>query len=105
MNVHPSPTEPSGRGSDGRFQPGNSFARGNPHAKRIGELRAALLAAITDEDWRAILAKLVDAAKEGEQWAIREIFDRTLGKPTEADLISRLEALEQILTANRKEAA
>ena len=44
---------------------------------------------------RAVMRALVKAAKAGEPWAVRELFDRTVGKPVEADLIQRLEALEQ----------
>ena len=100
MIQQPSPTESNGRGSDGRFAAGNRYAKGNPYAKRIGELRSALLSALSDDDWRAILTKLFECAKAGESWAIREIFDRTLGKPVECDLLERLEALEATLTTN-----
>jgi hypothetical protein len=39
---------------------------------------------------------LVDAAKAGEPWAVRELLGWTLGRPVEADLMERLEALEAL---------
>jgi len=71
----------------GRFSEGNRAAVGNPHAKRVGELRTALLDAVMPED--------VEAAKGGDVAAARVLFERTLGRPVEADLIERLEVLEQ----------
>jgi hypothetical protein len=95
----PSPNGDNGRTTGGRFAAGNPGGPGNPYAKRIGELRSALLQAVTDEDWTAMIRKLIDEAKAGERWAIGELLTRVLGKPTEADLIERLEALEAALTA------
>jgi len=40
-----------------------------------------LYAAVTDDDMTAIVAKLVAMAKEGNLAAIREVLDRTTGKP------------------------
>lgn len=36
---------------------------------------------ITEEDFGEILAALITQAKKGKPWAIREVLDRTLGKP------------------------
>jgi hypothetical protein len=96
--ITPSPNGDNGRDPAGRFTKGNPGGPGNPFAKRAGELRSALMAALTDEDWQAVVRKLVDCAKAGEPWAIREVFDRTLGKPVEADLLERLEVLETALS-------
>jgi hypothetical protein len=46
---------------------------------------------------QAVAKALLKAAKAGEAWAVRELLDRTLGKPVEADLIERLEALKTSL--------
>jgi hypothetical protein len=80
--------------TSGRFLPGNAGGPGNPYAKRIAALREALLAEVTPEDLRAIVRALVDQAKTGDVTAAREILLRTLGKPLEADLLERIEALE-----------
>ena len=95
--VSPSPNGVIGRDSGGRFATGNRGGPGNPHAKHVGELRSALLAAVTAKDMRAIARTLVARAKAGDVRAIKELLDRTLGKPQEADLIERLGQLEELL--------
>ena len=97
MIQHPSPTDPDGRDGKGRFAAGNKLAKGNPHAKRVAALRSALLNAVTEEDMRQIVGKLIELAKGGDVHAIKELFNRTLGRPQEADLIERLERLEEVL--------
>lgn len=83
------------RDASGKFAQGNPGGPGNPHAKRVGELRTALLDAVTPEDMRAVVKALVEAARGGDVAAARVLFERTLGRPVEADLIERLESLEQ----------
>ena len=63
---------------------------GNDNAKKgklfYGELRKVLV----QNDalrLRAIAEKLVDAAEEGEAWAVKEIMDRMDGKPLQATSI------------------
>jgi hypothetical protein len=85
----------TGRGSDGRFAPGNAGGPGNLYAARVGELRGALLDAVTPEDLRAVVRALVDAAKGGDVTAAKVLFERVLGRPLEADILERLEAVEQ----------
>lgn len=80
----PTKTEPSGRDTKGRFVQGNSFATGNPFAKRTHALRAALLASIRPEDIREVIEMLLAKAKRGDVVAARELLDRTLGKPAQA---------------------
>jgi len=82
------------RDERGRFLPGNKAATGNPHAKRVAELRSALLEAVTAEDLTAVVRALVTAAKQGDVAAARVLFERVLGRPLEADILERLEALE-----------
>ena len=89
---------PSTNGSNGgRFKPGNKGGPGNPHAKRVARLRSALLKAVSPADMQAIVAKLVTDAKAGSVPAAKEVLERTLGKPFEADLLERLEHLEALL--------
>ena len=54
---------------------------------------------------KAVAAKLIEKARAGELPAIREFLERTLGKPIEADLMERLDALEQLLTQTSQERA
>jgi ribosomal protein L17 len=74
---------------------GNPGGPGNPHAEQVGRLRSALLNAVTEEDIRQVVSALIGKAKSGDVHAARILFDRVLGKPIEADLLSRIEALER----------
>ena len=76
----PSPTDDNGRDGRGRFATGNRCALGNPHARRVAELRAALLSAVTPEDIEAIARVLVKKAKGGDVVAVKELLDRCIGK-------------------------
>jgi hypothetical protein len=60
----------------------------------VAALRAALLEAVTPADMKAIVQKLVELAKGGNIAAPKEVLERCLGRPIEADLLERLEALE-----------
>jgi hypothetical protein len=52
------------------------------------------MAAVTPEDIQEIALTLVEAAKDGDLGAAKEVLLRTLGRPQEADLLERLERLE-----------
>jgi len=93
----PSPNGPNGRDRAGRFTRGNAGGPGNPHAAHVAKLRSALLDAVTPEDMRAVARALIAKAKRGDVAAARELCERTLGKPLEADLLKRIEDLEQQL--------
>jgi len=100
--VAPSPNGDNGRDEGGRFAVGNPGGPGNPHAVQVGRLRSALLDAVTPEDMRAVALALVEKAKGGDIAAARVLFDRVLGKPVEADLIARLEAIEEAVGVSRE---
>jgi hypothetical protein len=71
-----------GRGPDGRFKPGHHFAKGsNGLARRVQLLRSALLAHVTPEDIGEIVRVLLEKAKAGDVVAIRELLNRSVGKP------------------------
>ena len=84
-----------GRDSGGRFTTGNAGGPGNPYARRVGALRSALLDAVSDEDIRRTIEAIVAQARDGEIVAARILFDRILGPPIAADVVARLEALEE----------
>ncbi len=90
----PSPNGSNGRDGHGRFAQGNAGGPGNPYAGKVAKLRSALLAAVTEDDVRQIVERLVRLAKEGDLAAVRELFLRTLGRPLEPDILERLESLE-----------
>ncbi len=62
---------------------------------------------VTAEDIRTVLRELIDRAKAGERWAVCELLDRCLGKPTQAitaaaevqaeDVVLRLEFADRQL--------
>jgi hypothetical protein len=88
-----------GRDKTGRFRTGNAGGPGNPLAGKIAKLRAALVEAVTDDDIREIARALIASAKSGDTRAIKELLDRTIGRPVEADFVERLEALEAAVEA------
>lgn len=69
------------RDRKGRFLPGNPGGPGNPQARNVGTWRLALADAVSAEDMAEVARKLVKAAKKGAPWAVKELFDRCLGKP------------------------
>ena len=75
---------PNGRAQGGRFAPGNSFARGNPNARRQHELRAALLEAATDADVQEVGRTLAGLAKGGDVQAAKVWLDFVCGRPPAA---------------------
>jgi hypothetical protein len=83
MKRAPSPNGSNGRDARGRFIEGNPGGPGNPHARRIAQLRSILLESISDDDFRYVVRRLVHLAKNGGElpW-IKELFDRTIGKPS-----------------------
>ena len=72
----------TGRDSKGLFVKGNRCSIGNvgkssEHAK---ELKKAFLSVVTEEDITAIVKKMVSQAKEGDNYARKELFDRLWGR-------------------------
>ena len=80
-SAKPSPNGSNGRQSGGRFAKGNAGGPGNPHARRVAELRAALLERIADGDLRDIVEMLLSKAKAGDIAAAKEVLDRAIGRP------------------------
>lgn len=77
----------NGRTASGQFAKGNPGGPGNPHGRRVADLRAALLDAVTEADIRAVAKVLVARAKAGEVPAIRELLDRMVGRPLPVDQV------------------
>jgi hypothetical protein len=87
----------------GRFTQGNKGGPGNPHARKTARLRSALLSAIEPDDMIAIIKILIAKAKRGNILATKEVFDRAIGKPQEADLFEKLENLERTINEFERE--
>ena len=83
-NASPITNGKNGRKKNGRFAPGNTASVGHStrHAQRRLEFQRFLLNCVTEDDLREIADKLVEKAKTGDMYAIKELFDRVLGKPT-----------------------
>jgi hypothetical protein len=96
-NHGPSPTAPNGRGLNGQFGAGNQYGRGNPHARRVQQIRAALLEVCTPERMRNAAEKLMVQAENGDRFAFAELADRVLGKPIPADLAELVEQVEALV--------
>lgn len=90
------------RDNTGRFLPGNSAGRGNPHAAKVARLRAALLDAVKPSDMLAIIKSMIDKAKAGDIQAAKIILERTLGQPLQADILERIEQLEGVFNHDDK---
>ncbi|MFG0331698.1 MAG: DUF5681 domain-containing protein [Phycisphaerales bacterium] len=78
----PSTNGRNGRDASGRFTKGNPGGPGNPHARRVQEIRSAVLDAVTAEDIELIVKALIRRAKSGDVRAARELLDRAVGKST-----------------------
>ncbi len=65
---------------NGKFAAGNPGGPGNPHAGQVARLRAVMLEAVSEDDMRAVVLKLVELAKGGDLKAIDLLLTRTLGK-------------------------
>jgi hypothetical protein len=97
MSVSPSTNGSNGRGSGGRFAKGNAGGPGNPHARKVAQLRSALLQAVSGRDLKAIVKKLLEQAKGGDVQAAKLVIERCLGPAVPADIIERLEELETFM--------
>lgn len=92
----------TGRTPGGRFAPGNPGGPGNPHGPTVARLRAAILRAVTPEDVEEIIRVLLGMARGGDLSAIKELLDREIGRPADADLAERIEALERVAAELRE---
>jgi hypothetical protein len=91
------------RGAKGRFLPGNKEGRGNPLAGKVARLRGVVVASIGANDMRVIVKKVVEMAKAGDLAAAKVVFERSVGPPEAADIVARLDALEErLLSKGRK---
>ena len=85
----------AGRDSRGRFGAGNKWSQGNVVARKVAQFRARLFSVVSDDDFAAIIARLVAEAKAGESWAMRLFLQYVLGEPQALDALLAVEELEQ----------
>ena len=68
----------------GRFVAGNTLgAGGSRHAETKRKLQALLYTALTPQRMGKVVRALIRQAEQGEQWAVKEVLDRILGKATQ----------------------
>ncbi len=91
------------RDAQGRFLPGNKGGPGNPFGKRVANLRKALMDAVTEDDLTEVVESLIAKAKSGDIAAIKVLFDRLFGPPIAADVVERIERLEQQIMGGGKD--
>ena len=77
------PTPTAQRDTQGRFIKGNAGGPGNPFARRVAKLRAALVNSVSEADMEQIADDLRIQAKLGNMKAIKLLFLYVLGKPTQ----------------------
>lgn len=75
------PPAASGRDDRGRFAAGNKGGPGNPFARKVAGLRSAVLDALSPDDLKEIIRRMIEAAKEGDVAAARIVLAYTVGKP------------------------
>ena len=98
----PSTNGTSGRKSNGQFAEGNKCGTGNPHARRVAQLRSKMLEAVgahLDE----IVGSMIALARDGDVQATKLILSYSLGKPQEPihpDLLDAHEKDVQKLTGS-----
>jgi hypothetical protein len=85
----------SQRQPDGRFARGNKGGPGNPFARQAAQLRRALLQFQTEDDVRAVAAKLYLLAMGGDVAAIKLYLAYAVGKPADPVDPDRLD-LEEV---------
>lgn len=68
----------------GKFLPGHKFASGNPIARRMNELRRALVCAQTPEDVLAVGKSLLQSATDGDSSAANVYLSFIIGRPLQS---------------------
>jgi hypothetical protein len=91
-----SESDPANRQANGRFGMGNKGGPGNPYNGTVQKLRAAMVSAVSEEDIRAVIGKVLDQAKEGNLAAVKLLLSYTIGQPHQTVQPDRvdLDALE-----------
>jgi hypothetical protein len=77
----PTPAAGGGRDAGGKFTKGNTHGRGNPFARKLAEMRSALLSAVGPEQVRELGAKLYARALANDNEAARLLLSYVVGKP------------------------
>jgi hypothetical protein len=83
MGMNSDPIKPvENRNSKGQFTPGNN-ANPNGRPKAGTSIAERIRAALSEDDWTAIIAKATEQAMAGDKAARDFLLDRTEGKPNQ----------------------
>ncbi|MEI6171155.1 MAG: hypothetical protein WCQ45_01555 [bacterium] len=91
------PDGDNGRDASGRFAKGNPGGTGNPYARRVAELRSALLDAVTPADIEGMARAVIDKARDGDVVAFRAVAPYLFGKPLDENVIDSVADPRQTL--------
>ncbi len=96
--VDAEPLQPvsDGRDNAGRFEPGNTFSRGNAVGRKTAKFRDRLFKSVTKEDFTGIVGQLIDEAKKGRPWAVKLALEYLCGGPEDV-VQDRLLILERLI--------
>src|SRR4051812_39257683 len=83
-DVSPGPNGRAGHTPDGKFARGNKLASGNPVAKRMYELRRALLDAADAGTVQRVARKMGELAAEGDVAAAKLYLEYAVGRVPQA---------------------
>jgi hypothetical protein len=77
----------------GYFRPGNRLGGqgGNPNAKRMAELKRALIACGTEDDIQKLYKTLMAAALGGDVQAAKLLLDHLVGRPSQSIEVTGIE--------------
>lgn len=81
------------------FQKGHKFG-GNPFAGAREKWRARVNKAVTERQFDNILKGVLILAEQGEEWAVKEIFDRLMGKATQSLELEQRVSIEALWSSN-----
>ena len=90
------------RENNGRFKIGTRGGPGNPHAGKVETLRQKLFEIVTPDRFGKVIEALLNRGEAGDVHACKEIMLRTLGSPLQADLLARIDELEESMRRTGK---
>jgi hypothetical protein len=64
----------------GKFKKGNPGGPGNPNVRRLGEYQQAIREAVTLDDLKKVIQRVLSKAQAGDMMAVKELLDRVVGK-------------------------
>ena len=82
MTDNPTKNGHKGRNKNGQFVKGGPGGPGRPRGSHQ-HFKELMLATISDKRFIELVDKVIAAADNSEQWALKELLDRLMGKPSQ----------------------